>query len=301
VTIDRPAARIVSLAPSVTELVFAAGAGARLVAATDYSDYPDAARRLPRVGNASRADVERILVLAPDLVIGWKSGNNPADVEKLEKLGIRVYLIEISTLPQIAERLEDIGELTGTREEAARAAGEFRDRLARLENRYAGRLPVTVFYEIWDRPLMTIGGRQVMTDVLRLCGGKNVFEGLDPLAPTVSIEAVIAADPAVIIDSSSLGNGEEVLARWRRRGAMTAVRHGNLFTIPSDLIARPSPRILDGAERLCEILDEARSRLINPDAPTANRPPDRRLTLPAPARSRTGGPTSGSCTPGCGD
>jgi iron complex transport system substrate-binding protein len=258
VTLDKPAARIVSLAPSVTELVFAAGAGARLVAAVDFSDYPEAARRLPRLGNSSRVDVERVLSLAPDLVIGWQTGNSPGDIDKLERLGVPVYVTEIATVAEVATQLEVIGDMAGTGETAARAADGFRRRLDELRRRYAGREPVRVFYQIWERPLMTVNDRSFIADSLRICGGRNVFGDIEPIAPTVSIEGVIAADPQVIVNSASKEGNEDQLAAWRRWDAITAVRQGNLFVIPPDLIARPTPRILDGVARLCELLERAR-------------------------------------------
>lgn len=260
VSLDRPAAHIVSLAPSVTELVFAAGAGSRLIAAVDFSDYPEAARRLPRLGNASRVDVERIVALAPDLVIGWKTGNSPGDIAKLERLGIPVYVTEIDTVAGVASQLEAIGDMAGTRESAAKAAAEFRARFEDLRRRYAGRAPVRVFYQIWEHPLMTVNDRSFIADSIRLCGGRNVFGDIEPIAPTVSVEGVIAADPQVIVNSASNEHNEDQLAAWRRWNSITAVRQGNLFVIPPDLIARPTPRILDGVERLCELLDSARRK-----------------------------------------
>lgn len=260
IRLDKPAARIISLAPHVTELVYAAGAGEKLIAAVDFSDYPDAARLLPRLGTAGRIDVERVVALAPDLVIGWKSGNNAGDLAKLERLGIPLYVTEITSLGEIPAQIENIGALAGTEEAARRASNAFRDRLAKLQDRYADREPITVFYQIWEHPLMTINGRHIIADGLRLCGGQNIFAALEPIAPVVSTEAVIAADPRAIIDSSSAldANGNP-LGSWRRWKTMTAVQRGNLFRIPPDLIERPTPRILDGIERLCEALDAARA------------------------------------------
>jgi iron complex transport system substrate-binding protein len=261
VKLDKPAARIVSLAPHVTELVYAAGAGERLVAAVDFSDYPAAAKQLPRLGNASHVDIERIVTLAPDLVIGWKTGNNPGDIDKLEQLGIPVYVTETGTLSQIASEIENIGDLAGTQPIASETAADFRRRLDELRRRYAGREPVRVFYQIWERPLMTINDRHFIADSIRLCGGRNVFAAIEPIAPAVSVEAVIAADPQVIVSSASNEEGDSRLAAWRRWKTITAVRLGNLFTIPPDVIERPTPRILGGVTQLCELLDRARIQL----------------------------------------
>lgn len=262
---ESPAQRIVSLAPHVTELLYAAGAGDRLVAAVDFSDWPEAARRLPRVGNFARLDIERILALKPDLVIGWKGGNDGGDLERLRRLGLRVHVTDSVGVAEIADDIERLGELAGTGETARTAAAELRERLDALEARHAGLAPVTVFYQIWDRPLMTVNGEHFISDSLRLCGGRNVFAELVPVAPTVSIEAVIARNPQAIVNSASATNQRAQLDAWRRWKELDAVRLDNLYSIPPDLIARPGIRIVDGVERLCTALDEARRKIAQTD------------------------------------
>lgn len=261
VTLERPAQRIISLAPHVTELLFAAGAGERVVAVVEFSDYPPAARDLPSVGNASRVDLERVAAQAPDLVIGWGSGNDRGDLARIEaRLGIPVYVSEIAAIADIPQAIEALGRLAGTTETAIAAADDFRARHDTLRQRHAGRAPVTVFYQIWERPLMTINDRNFIADSIRFCGGVNVFADIEPIAPAVSVEAVIAADPQVIINSASDDRNEQQLEAWRRWDSIRAVRDDNLYVIPSDLIVRPTPRILDGVARLCEILDQARDQ-----------------------------------------
>jgi len=261
VAVATPAQRIVSLAPHVTENLFAAGVGDRVVAAVDYSDTPPDAAQLPRVGGYSRLDLERILAFQPDLVVAWASGN-PADVvARIEALGIPVYRSQPNRLDDIAKTLRNLAYLAGNPAAGERAAQAFLARRDALAARYAGRAPVRVFYQIWDRPLRTIGGQQILTDVMRLCGGVNVFGALDALAPTVSVEAVLAADPEVIVAS---GMGEERpdwLDAWRAWPQLTAVRADNLVFIPPALLQRPTPRLLDGAEQLCTALEAARSHL----------------------------------------
>lgn len=261
VVLAAPAQRIVSLAPHVTENLFAAGVGDRVVAAVDYSDTPPEAARLPRVGGYSRLDLERILAFQPDLVVAWASGN-PADVvARIEALGIPIYRSQPNRLDAIAKTLRNLARLGGNPDAGEAAARAFLARRDALAARFAGRPPVRVFYQIWDRPLRTIGGQQILTDVMRLCGGVNVFGTLDSLAPTVSVEAVLAADPEVIVAS---GMGEERpdwLDAWRAWPQLTAARADNLVFIPPALLQRPTPRLLDGAERLCAALEQARTRL----------------------------------------
>jgi iron complex transport system substrate-binding protein len=252
--------RIVSLAPHVTELLYVAGAGDRLIAAVDFSDWPEAARKLPRVGNFARLDIERILALQPDLVIGWNGGNDAGDLERLRRLGLRVHVTASAGVAEIADDIEMLGRLAGSEQIARRAADELRANLQALEDRYASREPVTVFYQIWDRPLMTVSGGHFISDSLRLCGGRNIFAELEPIAPTVSIEAVIARNPRAIINSASATNQQAQLEYWRRWKELDAVRLDNLYSIPPDIIARPGIRILEGIERLCRALDAARNK-----------------------------------------
>lgn len=260
VTLDHPARRVVSLAPHVTELLYAAGAGGYVVGAVDYSDYPEAAKRIPRVGSYTGLDLEAIVALRPDLVVAWQSGNPPAQVERLRALGLAVYVSEPRHIEDVATNIERLGRLAGTTDAALRAARAFRQRHEALRRRYAARPAVTVFYQIWDRPLMTVNGKQLISDVIRLCGGRNVFADLPILAPTVDVEAVLAADPEAIVASGAGAARPEWFDAWRRWPQLKAVRRDNLFVVPPDVLQRHGPRILDGAEHLCADLETARRR-----------------------------------------
>lgn len=255
-----PARRIVSLAPHVTETLFAAGAGPYLVGAVDYSDYPEAARKIPRVGGYAKLDLEAVAALKPDLAVGWASGNAPAHIEKLRALGIPVYLAQPERIDDVAANLERYGELAGTQATARTAADAFRTRLAELRTQYGTRPAVRTFYQIWKQPLMTVGGGQVISHVIQLCGGTNVFADLKPLAPKVTVEAVIAADPEVIVASGMGEARPEWLDDWRQWTGMSAVRRDNLYFIPPDLLQRHTPRLVDGAARLCAQLETARGK-----------------------------------------
>jgi len=260
VRLARPAQRIVSLAPHVTELLFAAGAGARVVGAVAYSDYPPAARRLPRVGGYGNVDMEGVAALQPDLVIAWKTGNRDAHLDKLAALGIAVYVNEPRSLDDVARSLERLGFLAGSEETGRAAAEAFRARRNELAARYGRRAKVRMFYQIWDRPLMTVNDEHLISDVIRLCGGENVFGALTQLAPTVGIESVLAADPEVIVASGMGEARPDWLDQWKRWPRLAATVADNLYFIPPELIQRHTPRILDGAAQLCEFLDQARAR-----------------------------------------
>lgn len=256
----RPAARIVSLAPHVTELLFAAGAGERVVGAVAFSDHPAEAQALPRVGDTHALDLERIVALDPDLVVAWRSGSPGAQLDVLRALGIPVYWSEPRTLDAIGDAIERIGALAGTDAAARQAARAYRERLAALRERGRGRAPVDVFHQIWDQPLMTVNGRHLISQVIVLCGGRNVFSALPPLAPQISAEAVLEADPEVIGTAGSGSPRDAGLGAWLAWPQLTAVARGNLYVVGHEEISRSTPRILDGAERICAALDAARAR-----------------------------------------
>lgn len=257
---NHPPQRIVSLSPHATELLYAVGAGERIVGAVEFSDYPPQAQRIPRVGGYENLDVERIVSLKPDLVIGWASGNPPAVLARLRALGLPVFLTEPQSLDDVAGALESMGRLTGNAEAGSHAAAAFRLRAGELRKRYADRPPVRVFYQVWSQPLMTVNDRQLIGDVLRMCGGRNVFGTLPALAPTVDIEAVLGANPEVIMTSMESGAPSTGLDNWRRWPRLLAVANDNLFVMPPDLLLRHAPRILDGAQLVCEKLEQARAK-----------------------------------------
>jgi len=258
VTLRSPAKRIIALAPSVTELVYAVGAGDKLVGVARYSDYPPAAGAITQIGDASRIDIERVLSLRPDLVIGWKSGNHAADFERLEQFGFPVFMVEPETLGAIARSLRAVGILTGTTPGARRVAEEFESGVAKLRGRYGARARVRVFYEIWHEPLMTVNGRHMISDVIGLCGGANVFAGLSTLTPVVSLEGVIAVQPEVVLGGSSATTEEEFAAQWRRYEGFTKLRNVKALYVDPDWIQRQTPRVLQGAQTVCEHLDRIR-------------------------------------------
>ncbi len=260
VTLARPAQRVATLAPHATELVFAAGAGARIVGASDYSDYPPAATAIPRIGSNRQIDTERLVALRPDLLVVWLGGNAERQLEPLRRLGVPVYQSAPKSLDDIAGDIERLGQLTGTSATAQPAAAALRARLAALAARYRDKQPVRVFYQVWEQPLYTLNGRQIVSDAIRLCGGVNVFADLPALAPTVSVEAVLQKNPEVIIRGARKAEQAVGLAMWQQYPALLAAKRGNLYTVDADLMARAGPRMVDGAEALCARLDEARGK-----------------------------------------
>jgi iron complex transport system substrate-binding protein len=259
ITLAKPATRIVSLAPHATELLFAAGAGARVVGAVATSSaWPPAARSLPRVGDATMLDVERIVELRPNLVVTWPY-TAPAQTASLRARGIPLFVTDPKTIEGIADDLERLGALADTLEAARAAARDFRARLAAIRSAYAAAPRVRVFYQIWNAPLYTVGGEHLISRALALCGADNVFADLSLPAPAVDVEAVLAAAPDAIIAGADGGVRPPWLDDWRRYPALPAVARGGLFSVNADLLHRPGPRFVAGIAELCAAVDHARA------------------------------------------
>ncbi|WP_090207255.1 cobalamin-binding protein [Ectothiorhodospira magna] len=260
VTLAAPAQRIISLAPHITELLFAVGAGDRVVGTVSFSDYPAAAADIPRIGSYKQLDMESILALKPDLVVAWSSGNVQAQVERLARLGIPIYYNDPQDFEQLALALERLGTLAGRAAQGREAAEDFRRDLRALAAQYSHRPRVTVFYQIWDRPLMTLNDRHLISRAIEICGGHNLFGDLEALVPRLDREVVLAADPEAILGGGMGEDSPHWIEEWRRWPTLTATARDNLFFIPPSLLQRATPRILEGTRLFCEALEIARDR-----------------------------------------
>lgn len=258
VALTAPAGRIVSLAPHITENIFAAGAGERLVAVSDYSDFPEAAQRLPRVSASGEINLEALLALRPDLVVGWESAGYREQLLRLKQFGVAVFISEPRQLDALASTIERLGVLAGTSEVAMTTANQLRQRIVELRQQYAHKPRVTVFYQLWNQPLMTIGASHIINDALRLCGAVSVFADVSGLAPVVDWETAVLRNPALVVFSTGEQDTQAWHAQWAAWPNVDAVRHGAIQEIPSDWINRATPRMVDGVERLCRHVDAAR-------------------------------------------
>ncbi|MDP4548035.1 cobalamin-binding protein [Marinobacter sp. MDS2] len=260
VCLDQPAKRIATLSPGATELVFAAGAGDKVVAVVNYSDYPEAARKLPLVGNHTRIDLEALLAHKPDLVITWRTGNPPAQMEMLRALGLPMFAIEPRTFEGVSKAIEQLSILAGTEQEGFAEAERFRKGIAKIADQYKDAEPMPVFYQVWQTPLMTINDDHLIGKVVQLCGGVNVFGDMPRLVPRISAEVVLEADPHAIITASVEGIEDNQLDHWKSYSGMNAVAKHNLFFVPASPISRPTPRLLEASRDICQRLDVARGR-----------------------------------------
>ncbi|MFZ6861582.1 cobalamin-binding protein [Undibacterium sp. Ji67W] len=260
VTLTQPAQRIVSLAPHATELLFEAGAAKSVVAVSDYSNFPDAAKNLPSVGNVFAMDTERLLAIKPDLVVIWGTGNGKVLASKLRNNHITVFESEPRNYEMVATSIERLSILAGTETVGKAAAAKFRQRLEDLRKTYRqpdSSTPVTVFYEVWNKPLMTLNDEHMISAAIRLCGGRNVFGRLKELSPTITTEALLSTNPDAIITG---GENTDSLNEWRSFKTLTAVKKNHLYAVKGDLLNRAGPRILDGTEALCKQIALAREK-----------------------------------------
>jgi iron complex transport system substrate-binding protein len=267
VVLPAPPRRIISLAPGATEMLFAAGAGARLIATVDFSDEPVAAKRVPRIGDVTAIDMERLVALHPDLVVAWPGGGNPAQIEKIAQLGIPIYRQQVNRLADLPASLRRLGALTSDESAAEQAAHVVATELARIAREYGGKAPraglpaagapATVLLEVWNRPIYTVGGTHLMSDALTSCGVRNVFGDLKELGPVVDTEAVIARNPDIIVAAAPPSEGASWLAEWQRFGSLNAVRTGRLIAFEDQRLSRLGPSVVPATEALCKVLAAA--------------------------------------------
>lgn len=257
-TFDQPLTRIVSLMPHATELLFEVGAGDQVVGAVQYSDFPEAAKKIPRVGGYSALNIEAIVALEPDLLIAWPEGNRNRELDRLKALGLPILVSDPREFKDIANALSIYGKITGKDAQAAIALAKFNKKLTYLRNTYSGQKKVSVFYQVWNAPLMTQNGNTFISRAIELCGGRNIFADLPMTNPQVSIESILVQDPQVIVASGMGQARPEWLDDWRQYKTLQAVQKNNLFHILPELFQRPTSRFLIGTEQLCEAMEQAR-------------------------------------------
>ncbi|MEW5838690.1 MAG: cobalamin-binding protein [Pseudomonadota bacterium] len=252
----QPANRIVSLAPHLTEMAFAIGAGGQLVGAVSYSDFPPEARALPSLGNYNQPDLEKLLALKPDLALAWQSGASPALLDKLAKLGIPAWVSRSEHLADIPAELRGIGLLSGHAAEGKKAADAFEHELESIWQEHAHSRPLRGFYQIWPQPLLTVSDNHFIAEAMRYCAIENIVGQANNLTPTWSEEEVVRARPELILTSPPSRD----FTRWQRWPQLPAVKNQALIVLPPDVLARPGPRLIQGVRALCAAADKVRAQ-----------------------------------------
>ncbi|WP_168188925.1 cobalamin-binding protein [Thiomicrorhabdus sediminis] len=258
---NRDIQRIVSLSPHLTELVYSAGGGAKLVGAIEYSDYPAQAKSLPRVGNYQSINIERIIALKPDLILSWKNGNRARDIEKLQSLGFNVWQTQTNNLEDIGHLIAAIGKRLGTKKIAENKNRQLQKTLQDLSQQYAQREKISTFYQLWQRPLMTVNGSHFISLALNICGAENIFAELPLIAPEVSIESVINANPKLILLGGQKQFQQSWMQDWQTYDLISAVKNQQIYRLDNNLLQRPTERFIKALPELCRTIDQARLKM----------------------------------------
>lgn len=260
VILVKPAQRVITLAPHLTELVFAIDQGDKLVGVMSFSNYPEAAKKIPRIGSHNTISYESIVKIQPDLILAWGSGNGSEVINKLKSLGFSVYVSEPNKLEGVAATIRKLGILLDAKDKGENEANKFINRLSQLKENYSNRQKISVFYQMSDNPIMTLSGRHLISDVIELCGGFNIFSKAIPIALKVSLESLVRSDPQVVIAGTKKENEEKWLSEWANRISMKAVKNKQVYFIDPDLLIRHGPRIIEGTEKICNYLERSRNQ-----------------------------------------
>ncbi len=260
VSLEKPAKRIVALAPHIVENLFSAGAGPHIVGAVGYSDFPAEAEKIPRVGALNGFSLEAIIALNPDLLVVWNSGHGAKLLPRLLDLGLPVYVSDPRTLADVPRSIRDFGKLTDSSTRAEQAAVHFEKQHEQLQSAYSHEQGISVLYQVWNQPLQTVNDGHIISDLIRMCGGSNAFADAPTLAPRISLEAVLARNPQVIIASGMGEARPDWLDDWKKWPSLAAVKGDNLYFVPPDIIQRHTVRLLQGAEMVCGFLQQARQK-----------------------------------------
>jgi iron complex transport system substrate-binding protein len=260
ISLDKPAQRIVALAPHVVENIFSAGAGEKIVGVVEWSNYPPQAKTLPIVGGYEKTNHEKIVDLDPDLIIAWESGNSRSSVDRLAELGFTIYIDQPDSLSDVAKSIRDIGTLAGVQTIADTVADDYLEQLAKTRSSYANSSKVSAFYQVWNKPLQSINGKHIISDAIEICGGTNIYADEFAVAPIINIESVLERDPSAIIASGMSSGRPEWLDEWKKWPSLTAVQEDNLFFVNPDHLQRHTIRLLLGMKEVCRQLDLVRAK-----------------------------------------
>lgn len=255
---NEPLQRVISLAPHATEIAYAAGLGDKLIAVSEMSDYPEQAKDLEKVSNYQGIKLERIIALQPDLVIAWPAGNPAKELDKLKQFGIPIYYSTTGTLEDIAKNIEQLSRYSEKPEVGQKAAEDFRAQLEALKEKYNTEDKVSYFYQLSEKPIITVAGKNWPSEVFTFCGGKNIFAKGSAPYPQVSIEQVITRQPEVLFTSRHAMSNDGMWAEWK--SDIPALKNGHVWSLNSDWINRPTPRTLNAITEVCEHFESVRQK-----------------------------------------
>ena len=259
VSLQKPARNVISLSPGLTELIYAAGGENHLKGVVSYSDFPEQAKKLPRIGSYNALDIEKIITLQPDLVIAWKSGNPRHQIEQLKRLGVTVYISEPGNFADIPATMRRLGKLMGTETAAEQKADDFTRQFNHLKQQYDTvnrQSKKRTFIQIWNNPVMSVNQEHLISRVISLCGGENIFAQTSSLTYAPDIESVLEKNPEIIIATGMAETSAQWLKRWKQWPFLSAVKKNRLYAANPDHLVRHTPRILLGIKEVCQLIHD---------------------------------------------
>ncbi len=255
---NEPAQRVISLAPHATEIAYAAGLGDKLIAVSEMSDYPEQANKLEKVSNYQGIKLERIIALRPDLVIAWPSGNPAKELEKLAQFDVPIYYSTSSSLMDIANNIEQLSQYSENPQIGQKAADDFRTQLKAFKDKYNTEDKVRYFYQLSEKPIITVAGKNWPSEVFSFCGGENIFSSAGSPYPQVSIEQIITRQPDVIFTSRHAMSSDGMWSEWKNE--VPALKNGHIWSLNADWINRPTPRTLNAITEVCDYFESVRQK-----------------------------------------
>ncbi len=253
-----PYQRIISLAPHITEMLYSAHAGDKIVGVVSYSDYPKEALSKPIIGGYNAINLEKIIQLNPDLILGWTSGNRPKDIQRLKELGFHVELFDVKALEDIPERIEQLGQLAGDAKKAQQTAQTLREMLTKVRQTYQNRTPVTSFYQIWHQPIITMNGDQFISQAIAACGAQNIYHDLPKLTASIGLESLFKRNPQLFLLGGQASFQQDWLKFWQKYPNLKAVKNQQIYLLNNSHYQRPTARLVHALESLCLKIDQAR-------------------------------------------
>lgn len=250
--------RIIALSPHAVEMLYAIGAGDKIVATISHADYPEAAKAIEVIGDYRGITLEKLISLKPDLVVTWPSGNKFNQIEQIKKLGFKVLASDPTTLDEIASDIRSLGKATGNQTQAEQVANRFEQDLAKITAQYQSRKPVKVFYQLWSKPLMTISGDSWISQFISRCGGVNVFKDADSPYPKISTENVLLTGAEVILVPEDKNTRGHELYNWQHWQLLPAVKNNHIYHPDAKVLHRPTTRVLAPMKDVCEFINNAR-------------------------------------------
>jgi vitamin B12 transport system substrate-binding protein len=254
---------IIALSPHIVEMLYDIGAGEQIIGTTSFADYPEQAKSIPVIGNYLRLQIEKVISLQPDYIIAWKSGNPSDDLARLKQLGFNIVYSQPNSFEDIAKEMREFGALTGHKAQAESKAKQLLIDLEKITDQYHDKTSITVFYELWARPLTTVAKGSWPQQFLDICKAQNPFKKASAAYPQINIETVLLTPIQLIIQPLSVNQTDKEAYAWENWPIIPAVANKQIIQPDADAIHRMTMRSLNELTKLCAEIDETRQLLLH--------------------------------------